>query len=90
MYTDHVNSVLTLARSRGGGKFTPQRSFPGISPRPLETEGCGLVTFPEYGWATKRHQNRKSTYTRLSNMAVGNTGSDCENVVFSIAIIINQ
>ena len=35
-----------------GGVKLPQRSFRGISPRPLETEGCGLVTFPEYGWAT--------------------------------------
>jgi hypothetical protein len=38
--------------------------------------------FTEYVLATKLHQNRKSTFTRLSNMAAANTGSAFENDYF--------
>jgi hypothetical protein len=45
--------MLTLAWSRGGGKFSPNHIF-AVAPEPSKIMRSSFVTFPEYAWATKR------------------------------------
>jgi len=55
------------------GSNLPQTDLLNGISEPLDIKWNGLVTFPRYGWATKRHENYCPTLHRKSNMAAGYT-----------------
>ena len=80
---DQVPLASRAVCSAPGGSEAPSAGTVPVERRRRSSRG-------RTGLATKQHQNRKYTYTRLSNMAAAKTGSDFENGVFSIMIVIMQ
>jgi hypothetical protein len=55
----------------GGGVIYPHTGFLTTAPKLLGIFRNASVTFPEYGWATKRKKNSSDISNRFSNMAAG-------------------
>ena len=63
-------NALTLPRPMGkGGKIPPQADLLAAISEPHGTNRNALVTFPEYGWATKWHNYCIYFVTQKSKMA---------------------
>ena len=74
--------TLTLLYPPGGVGKLHQATF---SPVPLQSrkmELCAFVTFPEYGWATKRRIYWKYTYNQKSTMAARKLEMSCRLTLF--------
>ena len=75
-----ITALKRIIGSRGGGGWNyPQVDLLAAISEPHGTNRNALVTFPEYGWATKWPNYCINIFTQKYKMAAGNGGYFLKN-----------